>query len=117
MEDIHIKEVVWLGNSRRKLKEFPVEVQRGIGYALYFAQRGETHPSAKPFKGHGSGIFEIVEDFRTDAYRAVYAVQLGKKLYVLHAFQKKSSKGIKTPQREIDLIRERLRQAKELAND
>ena len=112
-----VKQVVWIGDSRKQLKKFPIKVQRNIGYALYFAQRGELHPSAKPMKGLGSGIFEIVDNFNTDTYRAVYGVQLANNLYVLHVFQKKSKQGIKTPKKEIDLIKERLKQAKAVAYD
>jgi phage-related protein len=112
-----VKQVVWIGDSKKQLKKFPIKVQRNIGYALYFAQRGELHPNAKPMKGLGSGIFEIVDNFNTDTYRAVYGVQIAYNLYVLHVFQKKSKKGIKTPKKEIDLIKERLKQAKEVAYD
>ncbi|MGD0466202.1 MAG: type II toxin-antitoxin system RelE/ParE family toxin [Gammaproteobacteria bacterium] len=112
-----IKKVIWVGDSIKQLKKFPIKVQRNIGYALYFAQRGELHPNAKPIKGFGSGIFEIVENFNSDTYRTVYAVQLAHGLYVLHAFQKKSKQGIKTPQKELDLIKDRLKRAKELAYD
>jgi len=112
-----IKKVFWIGDSKKQLKKFPIKVQRNIGYALYFAQRGEMHPNAKLMKGLGSGIFEIVENFNTDTYRAVYGVQFADHLYVLHVFQKKSKQGIKTPKKEIDLIKERLKQAKEVAYD
>ena len=71
-------------------------------------------PAAKPLKGIGSGIFEIRADYRTDTYRAVYAVKIGERIYVLHCFQKKSRRGIKTPKRDIDLIKRRLRIAQEL---
>jgi phage-related protein len=72
---------------------------------------------AKPFKGLGSGVFEIAVQFIGDAYRTVVAVQLGEKIYVLHAFQKKSKKGIATPKREVDLIKQRYAEAKELAEN
>jgi phage-related protein len=78
-------------------------------------QAGRTPLSAKPLRGVGSGIFEIVDDYDTNTYRAVYAVKLGHSVYVLHAFQKKSKRGIKTPQKEIDLIKRRLQWAKEMA--
>jgi phage-related protein len=81
---------------------------------LYDAQKGEKAPSAKPFKGVGSGVFEIAIRFQTDAYRMVYAVQIGKQLYVLHAFQKKSKSGIKTPSQDVDVIKRRYRQAVEM---
>ena len=111
------RELVWVGNSRGNLKEFPSEVRTNMGYALRFAQVGEKHPHAKPFKGLGSGVFEIVEDFRTDTYRAVYTVRFESAIYVLHAFQKKSKTGIKTPQKDIDLISARYRRAKEMEDE
>lgn len=83
-----------------------------MGYALYMAQKGETHESAKLFKGHGSGIYEIVSDYDKNAYRAIYVVNIGDAVYVLHAFQKKSKKGIKTPKEEVTVIEERLKQLK-----
>jgi len=90
----------------------PDEVQQAFGFALYNAQIGLIHPDAKPLKGFGSaGVLEVVEDWRGDTYRAVYTVRFASAIYVLHCFQKKSKRGIQTPKREIDLIRERLREA------
>ena len=106
--------VVWLGDSRKRVKEFPPEVRRSLGSALYDAQKGDKAPLAKPFKGVGSGVFEIAIRFKTDAYRAVYAVQIGEQVYVLHAFQKKSKSGIKTPLQDIEIIKLRYRQAVEI---
>lgn len=88
-----------------------------MGYALRYAQCGEMHVHAKPFKGLGPGNFEIVEDFSGDTYRAIYIVKFESAVYVLHAFQKKSKKGIKTPQKEIALIKERYKIAKELNDE
>ncbi len=112
--DDDLRSLVWLGDSLKRVREFPAEVRREIGVALYDAQKGETSPDAKPFKGVGSGVFEIVTRFQTDTYRSVYAVQLGASIYVLHAFQKKAKRGIKTPQQDVDLIKRRYRQAVEL---
>ena len=84
-----------------------------MGYALGVAQLGGKHPHAKPWKGEGPGVFEIVEDHRGDTYRAVYTVQFAEVVYVLHAFQKKSKAGIKTPQDEVKLIGERLKRAQQ----
>jgi len=96
------------------LHNFPAEVQRHIGYALHFAQMGDKHPSAKPLQGFGSaGVLEIVEDHDGDTYRAVYTVRFAEVVYVLHAFQKKSKRGIRTPKREIDLIKARLQRAED----
>ena len=103
----------FIGDSLEQIRSFPKTVSRRIGYALRFAQMGSIHPHAKPFKGLGSGNFEIVEDFLGDTYRAVYTVRFETAIYVLHAFQKKSKTGIKTPQKEIDLIKQRYKIAKE----
>jgi phage-related protein len=104
-----IKPVFWIGSSRRELRAMPQEVRRNFGKALYAAQRGETDPAAKPLKGFsGARVMEIVERFRTDAYRAVYTAQFADAVYVLHVFQKKSKRGRATPKHEIDLIRQRL---------
>lgn len=107
-----MKDIYWLGDSKESLKAFPSEVQKGIGDALFFAQAGYKHPYSKPFKGIGSGVFEVVKPFKTDTYRAVYAVKIGEKIYVLHIFQKKSKKGISTPKNEIEIIKERYKLAK-----
>ena len=84
-----------------------------MGYALGLAQLGGKHPHAKPWKGEGSGVFEIVEDHRGDTYRAVYTVRFAEVVYVLHAFQKKSKAGIKTPQDDVKLIGERLKRTQQ----
>ena len=80
-----------------------------MGVALFLVQLGQMPPSAKPLKGFGSGVFELVGDHMSDTYRAAYAVNIGDSIHVLHAFQKKSKQGIKTPKADIDLIRQRLR--------
>jgi phage-related protein len=104
----------WVANSKGDLDTFPVEVQRSIGYALHFAQAGDKHPSAKPLKGFGgASILEVVEDHDGDTYRAIYTVKFSEAVYVLHIFQKKSKTGSKTPAHEIQLIRNRLKQAEE----
>jgi phage-related protein len=109
-----LKPVEWVGSSLKDLKEFPEEVRQDIGYALYLAQCGDKHPSAKPLKGFkGGGVLEVVENFDGDTYRAVYTVKLAGTLYVLHAFQKKSKQGIATPKQDIDLIAARLKCAQE----
>jgi phage-related protein len=106
--------LAWVGTSRDDLREFPEEVRRAMGVGLRFAQRGEKHPNAKPLHGFGgAGVLEIVEDDDGETYRAVYTVTLPDAVYVLHAFQKKSTRGIKTPQRELETIHRRLREARE----
>jgi len=109
-----LKDVVWVGDSREQVQQFPKGARRTVGQALRFAQRGDKHPKAKPMTGIGPGVLEIVARHGTDTYRAVYAVSVGERIYVLHCFQKKSTKGIKTPKKEIDLIKQRLRQAKQM---
>lgn len=112
-----LRDVVWMGDCKKRLQEFPKEVQRSMGGALMMAQFGGTADHVKPFKGVGSGVFEIVESYQKNAYRMIYAVQIGEKLYVLHAFQKKSKSGIKTPKQDVDLVKQRYKEARELAND
>lgn len=114
MEQRTIKQLAWIGSSKRDLLDFPETVKDLMGFALYVAQAGGKHPSAKPLKGFGgAGILEIVEDHHGDTYRAVYTVRFGDAVYVLHAFQKKSKSGIATPQKEIELIKTRLLRALE----
>jgi phage-related protein len=102
-----------MGSSRRDLRAFPRGVRRDIGQSLYVAQQGETDPSAKPLKGFGGGsVMEIVAEDRGGTWRAVYTVRFAEAIYVLHTFQKKSKKGITTPTRDINLIRQRLAELK-----
>lgn len=109
-----IKPVIWIGSTKSDLSAFPEDVKDAIGYALYVAQQGGKHPDAKPLRGFGgAGILEIIENHAGDTYRAVYTVRLAGLIYVLHAFQKKSKTGIKTPKSEINLIKARLRRAEE----
>jgi len=109
------KELVWVGSSRDDLRAFPEEVRQVMGFALYEAQRGAKHVSAKPLRGFkGAGVLEVTDDFDGDTFRAVYTVRFSDTVYVLHAFEKKSKRGISTPKREVDLIRDRLKLAREL---
>jgi phage-related protein len=101
----------WIGSSKKDLLAFPDPVIDNIGYALGVAQLGGKHPRAKPWKGEGGGVFEVVEDFSGDTYRAVYTVRYAEVIYVLHAFQKKSTKGIATAATDVAMIRARLRLA------
>jgi phage-related protein len=105
-----IKSAIFVGSSRRDLRAFPAAVRIELGQALFEAQLGDYPHNAKPLKGFG-GVLEIRGNFDGDTYRAVYTVRFAGVLYVLHAFQKKSTSGIATPQRHIDLIRQRLRDA------
>jgi phage-related protein len=104
-----------MGCSRRDLLEFPSEVRQEIGYALHLAQEGNTYHKAKALKGFSVGVMEIVSDFKTDTYRAIYTTKIDHCLYVLHAFQKKSKSGIKTPKKDIEMIDRRLQEAIKLA--
>ena len=97
------------------MQSLPIAVKRAFGYSLFSAQLGETPPDAKPLKGFGgAGILEIIEDHRGNTYRAIYTVRFADKIFVLHVFQKKSKHGIATPQQDLDLIRQRLKQAESL---
>jgi phage-related protein len=111
-----MRPIVWLGNSKRNIQAFPTEAQKLIGDELQLMQFGGMPKDAKPF-GIGSGVFEIALRHDGEAYRVVLAVQLGARIYVLHAFQKKSKKGIATPKQDVDLIKQRYKEAKELAED
>jgi len=102
----------WVASSKDDLLAFPDPVKDEIGTALSVAQFGGKHPSAKPWKGEGPGVFEIVEDHRGDTYRAVYTVRFEDAVYVLHAFQKKSPSGIRTSRRDVDLVAQRLKEAR-----
>jgi phage-related protein len=105
------KPVEWVGSSKRDFLEFPAPVKDEMGNALGVAQFGGKHPSAKPWKGEGPGVFEVVEDFDGDTYRAIYTVKFEKVIYVLHAFQKKSPKGSKTAKGDVDSVERRLKLA------
>jgi phage-related protein len=107
-----MKPLGWIGRTKEDLLAFPEDVIREVGHALYLAQLGGKHSSAKPLKGFGgAGTLEIVEDHAGGAYRAVYTVKFAEIVYVLHAFQKKSRSGIATPQYEIEKVRARLKLA------
>ncbi len=107
-----LKSVRWIGTSLRDLRSFPSSVGRDIGHAIFTAQEGKTDPAAKPLKGFaGARVLEIVASHHGNAWRAIYTVRFQNAVYVLHAFQKKSTKGIATPTREIALIRQRLAEA------
>lgn len=105
------KRLLWVGASKRDLMGFPHAVQDSMGFALSVAQFGGKHSAVKPWKGEGPGLFKIVEDHRGDTYRAVYTVRFEQAIYVLHAFQKKSPKGIKTAKADVGLIAARLKAA------
>jgi len=101
--------LIWEGSSKKDFKEFPREVQKDLGVALFVVQIGGTPPAAKPWKGLGPGVFELIEDHRGDTYRAVYAIKVRDSIHVLHAFQKKSKSGIGTAQQDVKLIEKRFK--------
>jgi len=103
----------WIGSSKKDFLNFPEPVKDEMGNALGVVQFGGKHPSAKPWKGQGAGVFEVVEDHAGDTYRAIYTVRFKEVVYVLHAFQKKSSTGIKTAQLDVDMVERRLKVAQQ----
>jgi phage-related protein len=109
-----MKALIWIGSSLDDLKDFPDQVMDEIGYSLYEAQMGLKPINSKPLTGISNGVIEIISNFDKNTYRAVYTVKIGEVIYVLHCFQKKSKTGIATPKHEIDLIKQRLNQAKQL---
>ncbi len=107
-----LKPLEWIGSSKDDLIEFLDAVRQEVGYALYQAQLGMKATTAKPLKGFGgAGVLEIVANDDGNTYRAVYTVKFAKAIFVLHAFQKKSKRGIATDKADIDLIKRRLLQA------
>jgi phage-related protein len=109
-----LKPLEWVGSSRADLKRFPEPVQKEMGHALHLVQAGETPFQAKPLRGFcGARVVELVERHDGNAYRAVYTVNFAEAVFLLHAFQKKSKRGISTPKAELDLVKQRLRTAAE----
>jgi phage-related protein len=106
--------ISWIKAALKDFQRFPEEARMICLSALTIAAEGTKADVAKPMHGLGSGVFEIALPFRGDAYRVVYAVQLGEEIWVIHAFQKKSTQGIKTPQREIEVVKDRLKRLKEM---
>ncbi len=106
--------ISWIKAALKEFERFPEGARSICLAALTIAAEGAKADIAKPMRGLGSGVFEIALPFRGDAFRVVYAVQLGDEIWVVHAFQKKSTQGIKTPQHEIELIKDRLKRLKEM---
>ncbi len=113
MSQKELRPVEWVGSSKEDVKAFPARVQDHLGFALYQAQAGLKHRDAKPLKGLGSGVLEVVSRHDGDTYRAVYTVRFKAAVYVLHAFQKKAKRGRATPKHEIELIKHRLKVAEQ----
>jgi len=113
-----VKPLYWVGSSKKDLLALPETVVQVFGYALYLAQTNKKHDQAKPMKGFGSaGVLEIVEEWEGNAYRAIHTVRFVESVFVLHVFQKKSKRGVATPKRELDLIRERWKTAERMAKE
>jgi phage-related protein len=113
-----LKPLIWVGSSLKDLRKFPEVVQDHMGYALYVAQAGGKHRDTKTLSGFGGdGLVEVMKDYRGDAFRAVYTLRHAGTVYVLHAFQKKSKTGRETTRRDADLIKQRLREAEEIAKE
>jgi phage-related protein len=106
--------ISWIKAARKDFEDFPEDVQGHMLSALTIAAEGSKSDKAKPFKGVDGGVFEIALKHRGDAFRVIYAVKIGADIWVIHAFQKKSKTGIKTPQMDVDIIRERLKRLKEV---
>jgi phage-related protein len=106
--------ISWVSAARKDFESFPEEAQDICAEALTVAAEGGKSDIAKPMKGLGSGVFEIALPFRGNAFRVVYGVQIGDAIWVVHAFQKKSTQGIKTPKHEIDLVKARIKRLKEM---
>lgn len=112
------KTIIWMGSSKRDLKEMHQDVQDAIGFALGQVQQGRFHASVKPLTGKEfAGVQEIRANIDKETYRAVYVLNLGDRIFMLHIFQKKSKKGTTTPKQDMDIIRSRLKQAKALAKE
>ena len=112
------KTLIWVGQSRKELAEFPPDVRRAMGFALHLAQIGQKHEKAKPLRGFGgAGVLEVVEDDDGSTFRAVYTVKFSDAVYVLDAFQKKSVRGIKTAAVDINRIKARLKDAQEIHHE
>lgn len=110
MDDEDLKTLVFIGSSRKDIRKFPNAVRDDVGFDLYEVQQGKTPDTAKSFKSL-SGVMELVERYDTDTFRVVYVAKLGEVVYVLHCFKKKSKQGIKTPKEDIEIIKQRYKQA------
>ncbi len=113
-----MKPLRFVASSLDDLRSLPAQAQKDIGFALFEAQLGSKSYHARPLKGFkGAGVVEVVEDLDGDTYRAVYTVKLADAVYVLHVFQKKSKRGIATPQADMDHIKSRLKLAEQMSKD
>src|SRR5262245_38900734 len=106
--------ISWVRPALKEFEKFPEDARKRFLVALTIAAEGSKADIAKPIHGFGTGLFELALPFRGDAFRVIYTVQVGDEIWVIHAFQKKSTEGIKTPKREMDLVRDRLKRLKEM---
>lgn len=114
MDERKVKALGWIASSKKDLMEFPTDVRKKMGHALYMAQEGGKHKDAKPLKGFGGAtVLEVVQNDGNGTYRTMYTVQFEEVVYVLHAFQKKSKTGIKTTKQDMDLLEKRLQSAQQ----
>lgn len=109
-----LKEIAWVKGALKEFEKFPLEAKRKILGDLTLAAEGEKGDISKPLKGLGAGVFEVALEYRKDAYRTVYIVQIDEKIWVVHAFKKKSKTGIKTPRKDMDLIKSRIKLLKDM---
>ncbi|OEU70169.1 MAG: hypothetical protein BA863_00985 [Desulfovibrio sp. S3730MH75] len=105
------QKIIWVGSSKKDLRNQPLEVVQAVGYSLHVAQQGGCPENSEAFGQGGSGVMEISVDCKTDTYRTMYVAKLTKGVYVLHSFQKKSKKGKSTPKAEIDKVKARYKEA------
>lgn len=112
----NLKQVIWINSSLKDLNKFPEAVKDQVGYALFRIQEGKMPSNVKRMIGLGAGVMEILSDYDTNTYRAVYILNLDEKIYMLHCFQKKSKRGIETPKEEIDIIKQRIKQTRSIVN-
>lgn len=112
-----VRQIIWMGSSLKDVKKFPEKVKDEIGYILYLVQIGEHHQNIKPLTGMPGGIMEIISDYNKDTYRVFYTAKLGNEIYVLHTFMKKSKKGSKIPNEDLEVINQRFKRALEMSKN
>ena len=110
----YLKKVVWVNSTKKDLNNFPEPVKDEIGYTLHRVQEGKTPKNVKHMAGLGAGVMEILSNYDTNAYRAVYVLNLDDNIYILHCFEKKSKRGIETPKEEIDVVKQRIKWLKSI---
>lgn len=112
-----VRPISWIKRAEKDFRDFPLTAQQKAARALTQIGEGDMPEIAKPLQGFGSGVWELAIKDKGDAFRVVYVLQLGDDIWVVHAFQKKSTKGIATPKHEIELIKDRIKRLKEMLDD